>query len=116
MKLAPSNFVMAGKALVATSQQNHGHGMEQFVTLGSIKDENAIEVFVEGNQIVNANMFYSVLDGHAHKTRDHLLFFTKHSEYSHHNFTVTAEGCIALDDDPLWVLGTNEEQSVVRFV
>ena len=29
---------------------------------------------------------------------------------------MTAEGCISLDDDPLWVLGTNEEQRKVRFV
>ena len=64
MKLAPSNFVMAGKALVASRVENHGHGMCQYVTLGSAKDENAIEVFVDGNQIVNANMFYSVLDGY----------------------------------------------------
>ena len=82
MKLAPSNF--PNKAVVPIWRKNHAHGMEQYIIFGDVKDPNAISIFVDGDNICNANLFYNVLDGCDHKNRaEGCLFFTKHSDYEH---------------------------------
>ena len=47
--LAPTNF--PGRAVVATSTRNHGHGMEQYIKFGDANDENAVLIFVDGDFI-----------------------------------------------------------------
>ena len=49
MKFTPTNF--PGRAVVATSTKNHGHGMEQYIKFGYATDENAMTIFVEGDFI-----------------------------------------------------------------
>ena len=74
-------------------------------------------IFVEGDNILNADIFYNTLDGWEHKTRrDGTLFFTKHSEYPHQKFTVNSNGTISIDKDPIYVLGTNDTQNIVKWV
>ena len=80
MKLAPTNF--PGRAVVTTQIKNKKNGMEQHISFGYENDEKAISIFVEGDQIHNANIFYSVLSGKGYKTRE-ANFFTKNSEHNH---------------------------------
>ena len=56
--------------------------MKQHISLGQSNDEKAVSIFVEGDQIHNANIFYSVLSGKGYKTRE-ANFFTKNSEHNH---------------------------------
>ena len=75
--------------------------MEQFITFGDANDEKAMTIFVDGDHILNADLFYNTLDGWEHKTRDvGTIFFTKHSEYPHQKFTVNSDGTISIDKDP----------------
>ena len=115
MKLEPSNF--PGKAVFTTKTQQHGHGMDQFVTFGDANDANAMTVFVDGDFIHNANKFYSVLDAWDHKNRkEGTVFFTKEKDDSGQIFTINSNGTISLDKDPQYVLGTNDKQNIVKWV
>ena len=107
MKLAPTNF--SGKAVVMTHRKNHKHGMEQYIKFGDIDDPKAMNIFVEGDHVYNADIPYNILDAFEHKTRDcGMIFFTKLPNIKHQKFTVLENGMISLDIDPQYVMGTDE--------
>ena len=89
------------------------------MTFGDASDtESVMTIFVEGDYILNSKIFYNALDGgwnHKDRPEGH-AFFTKNSEYAHHKFTVNSDGTISLDSDPLYVLGTNDAQDIIKFV
>jgi hypothetical protein len=45
-----------------------------------------------------------------------LIFFRKDFGYPHQKFTLNEDGTIALDIDPMYVLGSNEEGTRPIFV
>ena len=49
MKFAPTNF--PGKAIVATSSDQLGHGRDQFLIFGDLNDPKAMTIHVEGDHI-----------------------------------------------------------------
>lgn len=104
-----------GKAIVlSTRVQQHGHGWEQYMTIGDPKD--AVSVFLDKDgHIQNADKPYQCFDGWMQSMRGP-IFFTKHLDYSHQKFTVNADGTIALTNNKSRVFGTNKEQTEIEFV
>ena len=106
MKLAPDN--MPWKAVAA-------HGS---CRLWDVNHEKALTVFVEGDFIHNSNddtkVLKAVLDEN-YKLSD-AYFTTKNSTDKSQKFTVNSDGTISSDEDPRFVLGTDECQINVLWV
>jgi len=71
-----------GKGVCLTNKnRQHGHGMEEFLTLGD--SHNAISIFADNNHHIHLKHgSFQTLDGYDHTKRD-LEFFTMHLEYKH---------------------------------
>ena len=71
-----------GKGIVFTGEQRqHGHGLEEMITLGNADDAESI--FIDDDGFVHSKSRpSSVFDGYDHTNRD-LEFFPMHKEYGH---------------------------------
>ena len=112
MKLAPDN--MPWKAVVASDTQGTGCCLD----LGDVNDKKALTVFVEGDFIHNSNNETMVLG--ASLDQNYKLsgayFTNKNSTNESQKFTVNSDGTISSDEDPQFVLGTDECQVRVLWV
>ena len=112
MKLAPDN--MPWKAVVASDTQGTGCCLD----LGDVNDKKALTVFVKGDFIHNSNNETMVLG--ASLDQNYKLsgayFTNKNSTNESQKFTVNSDGTISSDEDPQFVLGTDECQVRVLWV
>lgn len=56
-----------------------------------------------------------MLDAYAKETRE-AIFFPCHLEYHHDKFTINPDGTIHVNQDPSWVLGTDDSVTKVKYV
>ena len=76
MKFAPSNF--PGKAVVATGYKKN----DLSIAFGDANDPQAMTIFIDGSNIVNANALYQALDVKEHK-KGNSVFCMKESDSDH---------------------------------
>jgi len=84
------------------------------ITLGDAKDAESI--FIDSHGFIHSKSRPSqAFDGYEHETRD-LEFFSLHMDYDHQQFSINQDGTISFNNDPNWVLGTDENVKKVKFV
>ena len=100
--------------MLTGGEKQHGHGLEEFLTMGPAA--LAISVFIDKEGFIHSKDRPSqAFDSYDHYNRE-VEFFPLHLDYGHQRHSINMDGTISLDCDPTFVLGTDDDQKRVRWI